>query len=328
MSNEKSSDRVCRICGNAGNHRIYTAKEMMFGMGESFVYFECGSCGCVQLAAPPQNMARYYPNQYYSLSAGLLSRLANHVRDEYAYSGKGILGRMVFSFYPKFVLRTIRRQNWPLHSRILDVGCGTGAILRVLARHGYRHLHGVDPYLAKDITISSRLKLQKCEFMTITEKQDVIMFNHSLEHICEQQLVLMHARRLLADNGICFIRIPTASSFAWQHYRTEWVSLDAPRHFFLHSHESIRLLATQTGFLVQDIIQESSAFQFWASEQYRHGTSLMAVNSYMVNPLRSGFSRKQIRRYQDQADELNKNQRGDEIAVVLKPNPAWSEDHR
>jgi len=321
MAAEPTSAIACAICGNRTGNSEYTAREMMFGTCDAFTYIECGACGCVQLATPPADMGRYYPPSYYSLSGSMLARVANWLRDEYAYTGTGVFGRMVFSLFPKFGLQTIKQQQWSQSARILDVGCGTGAILRVLARHGYRHVHGIDPYLAQDIQVSSTLRIEKRALDAMTGVWDVVMFNHSLEHIPAQLETLRHARRLLAPGGVCFVRIPTASSYAWEHYRTDWVSLDAPRHYFLHSHKSINLVAAQAGFHVNAIVQESSAFQFWASEQYRRGISLMAPQSYMTNPLRSSFSWRQIRAYQAQADELNRTNRGDEIAIVLTQLP-------
>ncbi|MCX7002587.1 MAG: class I SAM-dependent methyltransferase [bacterium] len=312
----------CEICDNVTANVRYKAREMMFGMYDDFTYFECGACGCLQLATPPADMGCYYPPSYYSLSGSKMARVANWLRDEYAYTKTGILGRMVFALFPKFGLQTIKQQQWPQSARILDVGCGTGAILRVLARHGYQYLHGIDPYLAQDITVSSTLRIEKRALDTMTGDWDVIMFNHSLEHISAQVETLRHACRLLAPGGVCFVRIPTASSFAWEHYRTDWVNMDAPRHYFLHSHKSINLVAAQAGFHVNAIVQESSAFQFWASEQYQRGISLMAPVSCMTNPLRSAFAWRQIRAYQVQADEMNRTNRGDEIALVLTPAAA------
>jgi SAM-dependent methyltransferase len=292
---------------------------MMFGLEERFTYLECGKCGCVQLATPPDDLGRYYPPGYYSLSNGIVSRMANHLRDEYAYSLRGLLGRAIFSLFPKYGLRTIREQDWSRSARILDVGCGTGTILRVLARHGYIHLHGIDPYLACDLEVTPTLRVEKRSVEAMTGIWDVVMFNHSFEHIPEQQAALRHVRRLLAPDGVCFLRIPTTTSYAWKHYGVNWVSLDAPRHFFLHSHTSIAVLAAQAGFGVHAIAQESTAFQFWASEQYGHGIPLMSADSCMTNPLRALRSWRQIRRYQAQADALNLSNRGDEIAVIMTP---------
>ena len=58
---------VCAICGNAEGNRSHAVREMMLGTGEQFEYLECGRCGCLQIADPPGDLARYYPQGYYSL---------------------------------------------------------------------------------------------------------------------------------------------------------------------------------------------------------------------------------------------------------------------
>ena len=42
---------------------------MMFGTRERFAYFECSACGCLQIETVPADMARHYPDNYYSFSA-------------------------------------------------------------------------------------------------------------------------------------------------------------------------------------------------------------------------------------------------------------------
>src|SRR5262245_27486287 len=76
----------CCISGStAGNH--YVAREMMFGLREQFRYFECSSCGCVQIQNPPSDVGRYYPDNYYSF---------NRLTDSCENYPKGKLRRWAF----------------------------------------------------------------------------------------------------------------------------------------------------------------------------------------------------------------------------------------
>ena len=56
----------CTICGNGANNKVHVAQEMMFGFRDKFEYLECGQCGCVQIINIPTNIAKYYPDNYYS----------------------------------------------------------------------------------------------------------------------------------------------------------------------------------------------------------------------------------------------------------------------
>ena len=60
------SGNGCQICGNRLGNREHTAREMVFGTREEFTYIECAACGCVQLLDVPDELARFYPGDYYS----------------------------------------------------------------------------------------------------------------------------------------------------------------------------------------------------------------------------------------------------------------------
>ena len=56
----------CKICGNRASNEILTVKEMMLGLGDTFQYLHCNNCQCLQLIDIPDDMATYYPENYYS----------------------------------------------------------------------------------------------------------------------------------------------------------------------------------------------------------------------------------------------------------------------
>lgn len=58
---------VCKICSNK-NNSVFVIKEMMFGSQQTFDYFQCSSCGTIQIAEIPKDMKIYYPDNYYSFS--------------------------------------------------------------------------------------------------------------------------------------------------------------------------------------------------------------------------------------------------------------------
>ena len=58
----------CQVCHNEINNVPYIGEERMFGMGDQFQYFKCSNCGCLQIASIPENLDKYYPENYYSYS--------------------------------------------------------------------------------------------------------------------------------------------------------------------------------------------------------------------------------------------------------------------
>jgi hypothetical protein len=79
------------------------------------------------------------------------------------------------------------------------------------------------------------------------------------------------------------------------------------------------LLASRSGFTITDVRYDSSAFQFWGSEQYLRGIPLRSPRSYAENPGRSIFSPKQIADFERRARELNEAGQGDQAGFFLQP---------
>ncbi|MHB9054716.1 MAG: class I SAM-dependent methyltransferase [Paludibacteraceae bacterium] len=300
---------------------------MMFGYRDKFIYFQCPVCECLQISEVPADISKYYPSDYLSFHTPSLQIFKNSikgrirkVRNNYAYYNKGILGKLIYKFYPVEVLKTVSRVKLNKDQNILDVGSGTGALLSDMKELGFNNLLGIDPFIEKDIEYENKLKILKKSIHEIEGKWDLIMFHHSFEHISDPLETLQSVSKRLEEDGTCLIRVPTVSSYAWENYKENWVQLDAPRHYFLHSIKSITLLAEKANLAVEKIIYDSSDFQFWGSEQYIKNIPLTDSHSRFINTSNSIFSRKEIASFKQKAEELNRENKGDTIAVFLKRN--------
>lgn len=311
----------CKICGNSENNSVYQAREMMLGYRDVHDYFQCGECECLQLEKIPDNLPDYYPKDYYSYSdvsfpTGIKRWLLAQ-RDYYAATGKGWLGKLLYARNPEAKIATLQATGINRQSAILDVGCGAGHMLYSLKEAGFAHVQGADPFNDGDIEYKNGVKIIKQTIHEVQGKWDLIMFHHSFEHVADQLATLQSAAERLQEHGICLIRVPTVSSWAWQHYGTDWVQLDAPRHLFLHSLKSMENLAKQAGLQVDKVIYDSFALQFWGSEQYQQDIALHDKNSYAVNPDASPFSAGQIADFAKRSAELNKQNQGDQVCFYL-----------
>ena len=336
----------CGICGAVADHPAYDIKEMQFGSREVFRYYECSSCGCLQLATPPEDLGRYYPPEYGPFRAPEPkpatypgNRVVQSLREKRNYHAvfkSGFLGGVLNRLFPIdprqaswwcepfscFPDRGLRFVNLSGQSRILDVGCGNGDFLRLLSAVGFGNLLGIDLFIPSQLTDPSGPTVLKKRITEVTGKWDLVMFNHSFEHMPEPLDVLKTVSKLLDTAGTCLIRIPTVSSFAWKYYRTNWVQCDAPRHLFLHSTTSLSLLAQKAGFRVSRIIYDSTDFQFWASAQYALDIPLWSQDSYAVDRKRCPFDDSTLRSFQLRAAELNDAENGDQAIFLLERNPA------
>jgi len=316
--------KACKICGNQLNNTPHVVSEMMIGMREEFHYFQCGNCECLQIEDVPSDMNKFYPSNYYSFNQKLLqknTRLKKWIaykRSNYALFRKGIFGVFLNKIHPNPIFDLISTTNITKESKVLDVGCGSGNILYSMMHSGMRNLKGIDPYLKEDILYENGLLIEKKALQDETDGWDLIMLHHVLEHMDHQKDVLKSIYLKLSDTGTCMIRIPTVSSYAWEKYKTNWVSLDAPRHFYLHSMKSFRLLVEEQGFCIDKIIHDSTSFQFWASEQYINNIPLMDERSFSEHPENAFIKSKDVEMYERAAKKLNFENKGDQFVAFLK----------
>jgi SAM-dependent methyltransferase len=296
----------------------------MLGFRDRFEYLECGRCGCLRLKNVPSELSRYYPPRYYSFSESAAPQVrwigmtVRRIRSELLLHGSPRLASLVSRRRGEPAWLPWLRGHVSTRSQILDVGCGTGHLLLELRKQGFRHLRGVDPFISNTIRYPNGVTIHKRQLEDVAGTFEFIMLHHSFEHMPRPLEVLERIFHLLRPGGTVLLRIPLADSVAWHTYGTDWVQLDAPRHLFLHTNASIALLASRSGFIITDVRYDSSAFQFWGSEQYARDIPLRSPLSYGENPAASIFSARQIVDFDRRARELNQAEAGDQAGFVLR----------
>jgi SAM-dependent methyltransferase len=310
----------CKICGNTDNNTTVVAREMMFGLRDEFKYLECGKCGCLQIKEIPANIAKYYPENYYSylgksedqliqnsLSKSLKRNLKKKLLNYYLH-GNSLTGKLIFSNYKSYY-PWIKKNTLTNDSKILDVGCGSGELLLEMYNDGFKDLTGVDPYIEHEINYKCGITIYKKQLEDLAEKYDLIMLHHAFEHMDQPLAILKKMFHLLNNKGFVLIRIPVAACFAWRKYGVNWVQLDPPRHFFLHTTKSMQILCEQSGFRLMDVVYDSYSLQFTGSEQYLRNIPLMEDVQL--------FTEKEIGEFTNEANRLNKIKDGDAACFYL-----------
>ncbi|HBE41179.1 MAG TPA: hypothetical protein DDW27_08250 [Bacteroidales bacterium] len=288
---------------------------MMLGLFDEFEYFQCSNCGCLQISDMVENLSKYYPENYYSFST---KRIKSKIEEKVKNTIKGqiikykigratlvgyILSRVFNNFY--WIFKGLCDYN----SKILDIGCGNGNLLLELNAMGFNRLKGLDPFISKDINYLEGVTVEKKEISDIDETFDLIMFHHSFEHIGNPEEVLRKIYDCLNPKSYVLIRIPVSSCYAFRKYGINWVQLDAPRHFFLHTPVSINILAERTHFKVVRTIYDSTSFQFSGSIKYENN-----YTGYQVYE----FSKKQLKYFEKEAKHLNNIHDGDSACFYLQ----------
>ena len=203
-------------------------------------------------------------------------------------------------------------------SSVLDLGCGDGALLKSLYGLGFKSLTGVDPNISSDKYFDDNFRIVKGELDDISGNYDLVMFHHSLEHIPDQIGALVAAKKLLAPNGRCLIRIPIIDKFAWREYGLNWAQLDAPRHLFLHTEFSVDRLVDRAGLKVVSAIFDSNEFQFWGSECLSRSIPLVDPITGLPSAESEKIRKQNIHFWQKKARELNTLNDGDQICLLLE----------
>lgn len=328
-----TSTAPCPACGSTLVERVMTTSEAMFGTGEDFDYAECGECRTLRLLDVPNDMSRYYPHDYYSLDidpeavlgSGPARWLARRTADSYL-QGRGVIARTASAMFPLrqyrtlvSLLRSISVAGCPTSGipRVLDVGCGAGTLVFALGLAGWEAF-GIDPYAPADRDFATGGTLRRMELQDADGPFDLVMLHHSLEHVHDPLRTLGLSRDLLTENGRILVRMPTPSSRAFEHYGSSWVQLDAPRHLTLLTREGVQHLATRAGLRIVCTFDDSTSFQYWGSEQVLRGIPLTSAESHMMDPRRSKFSARQVRRWERKARRLNAQQNGDQSIWILE----------
>lgn len=315
----------CKICNNTENNQKLIINEMMFGTKEGFNYFRCNQCNCIQIEQIPYNLGDYYPSDYYSYQSddkNLKPKISNKIMFDF-YTGykRTLLGKILRKKHPSSTFhswfRKLETNN--RNTKILDVGCGGGELLKELYKAGFKDCTGIDPFNKTDFYINKSLKILKQDLLSHTGSYDLIMLHHSLEHMPNQQQIIEKIAQLLNANGKVLIRIPIVSDYLMNQFGTNVVSLDAPRHLYIHSINSIEKLLKDNGFTIESKVYDAKPFSFMASEQYAKGIGMFNNRvSYYVNNQSTLFTPEKIKSYQEEIKILNQKELSDSVCLYIK----------
>ncbi len=272
----------CKICGAEGEHKVYQVKEMYFGTGEEFTYFECGQCQCMQIASIPDNLGDFYGNEYYSFSVQKIPKAA---------------------------------EDKVIETRILDVGCGAGKWLLERYEEGHVNLFGCDPFIEQDIYYEPCIQIKKCTIHEMQGTFDLIRLGDSFEHMADPLETLMSIKRLLSDDGMGIINMPLFPSAAYDVCGVNWYGWDAPRHLFLHSRKSMEYLCGKAGIKIEEVRCNSRDLQFISSLLYQKGIPYIDHTDEVINRHFTSVQRQQFAEY---TTALNAKGYGDHAIFVLK----------
>lgn len=226
----------CPICSLKTGHPLFC--ETADTRGGKYRFLACRGCGFAFLhpAPSPEALRRFYDSAYYGAAEakfiGPVERFENHIR---AKRAKWVVSRL-----------------GPGRS-ILDVGCGNGGFLSILANRYACRCTGIEPAGAslerarriKGITV---IEGGAESLSGLHETFDAVTLWHVLEHLRDPLGILESIRTLLNREGRLFVSTPNLRSLQARLFCGRWLHLDPPRHLFLADRASLKKNLAGIGF--------------------------------------------------------------------------------
>ena len=135
---------------------------------------------------------------------------------------------------------------------VLDVGCGGGLLLRMLAERGV-------PVLGLDFSLDAAAVAWKqngvpavCSTLSKSpfppESCSVVTMFHVLEHLYDPASYLEAAREVLRPNGRLVVQVPNAACWQFLLFGERWNGVDVPRHLINFKRSDLDALLDHCGF--------------------------------------------------------------------------------
>jgi SAM-dependent methyltransferase len=234
----------CPVCEYPRSRVRYQLKDRFFGtVEESFPLFECTGCGLLfqEPEAVEGRLAEFYPEGYWWNESGPLAPLEAKYREF-------VLKRDQVGFVSSVLAE-------PKDSRLLDIGCGSGAFVKV-ARQAGIDAFGLDSSQeAVDAGVDSGIEQLMCgteqDLRDAGDQYDVVTMFHTLEHVVGPFQYLKKVRDLLKRPGSLIVQVPNRESCQARVFGPRWYGLDCPRHVCNYTRHSLLYLLGRCGFRIR-----------------------------------------------------------------------------
>lgn len=133
---------------------------------------------------------------------------------------------------------------------ILEVGCGTGNLMRLLKKKGYKNIQGMDisPVAAK---IAGGIVGSAMDIPFKDNSFDCVISLSVIEHVTEKEgdQFLREALRVLKPGGFVFLLTPNGSSFLRTLQGKRWYGYQDETHTFFYNPWSLKAAMIRAGFV-------------------------------------------------------------------------------
>jgi len=224
----------CALCGGGKFERLFSVPG---SKDEKNQILRCERCQIVFLDPKPHPdlLSELYAPDYYG---------QNHRRFE---PGTEFIVYL-FTLWRVFLFE----RYLPSGGKVLEIGCGRGNFLSLLAQRGYG-AYGTELSESSAARARSQLgdhilvgKISEDSFQEASF--DMVVLWHVLEHLYHPREVLQRAHRFLKEGGKMIVALPNFDSWQSRWSRQHWFHLDVPRHLFHFSPKTLKQLLVETGY--------------------------------------------------------------------------------
>jgi SAM-dependent methyltransferase len=134
--------------------------------------------------------------------------------------------------------------------RALEIGCSTGTLLSILKDKNWE-VWGVEPSKSALVAASKGIRVVRKEFEQARLPQkyfDLIILNHTLEHLENPLSILAKANKLLNKGGIIFVDVPNFGSLGERLLGKKWPYIMPEEHLWHFSPSTLIQLLRKSGF--------------------------------------------------------------------------------
>jgi SAM-dependent methyltransferase len=220
----------CNLCGKNDFDAVRTSVDFDFHPEEAFTYVKCRNCGFVYLNPRPEGpeMVAYYPSDYYMVPRDSLYDFSRFDRVKYI-SEKQPAGKILdIGSNMGFFIKGMEQAGWDVY------GCE-------LSKFACDHAKGA--LGLKNIVCSD---FQNAEYPG--NFFDAITLWNVIEHLNDPIKALHKAYGLLKKGGIIYIDTQNYTSLLSKVFKGNWYQLDAPRHLFQFTPDTLNKALALPGF--------------------------------------------------------------------------------
>ena len=144
---------------------------------------------------------------------------------------------------------------------VLDIGCSNGVFLDLFEGS---ETWGVEPSENAKKAIAKGHKVINTHFEDANLPQnyfDLVIMNHTLEHVKDANVVLLKINKILKKNGILFIDVPNAGGLSSKMLGDKWPYKLPNEHTYQFTKDSLSEIVEDSGFKILHWESRSGLFE-------------------------------------------------------------------